>query len=205
MQSHSASLSGTEHRGGDTPSSVEAGSAPCTLTVYPRIVQAGPPAVITWIRDLAPNATLDQNDAGAVRGVGLISPVPIAPTRHPSGGVSALRVRPDFSGARIGVAIARGIDQLRGSGRLRPPLLLLTDLLERQARGLRNDIEHRVRRSARQCQTMQSFPRANSHRGTIEFGRLLDPLALRALRLLVLFANNPRGIARRRLAMISRG
>ena len=169
------------------------------------MVQAGPPGFIPGIRDRAPNATLDQNDAREVRGVGIISPGPIAPTRHPSGGNSELRSLPDFSVTRADVAIAPGIDPLRGPGRLRPSLLLLTDLLERQARGLRNDIEHRVRRSARQCQAMQSFPRANSHRRTIEFGRLLDPLALRALRLLVLFANNPRGIARQRIAMISRG
>ena len=115
-----------------------------------------------------------------------------------------LRSLPDSSGVRVGVVIARGIDRLRKPGRFRTSPLLLTYLLERQARGLRNDIKHSVRRSARQRQAMQSFPSADSHSGSIEFRRLFDPFPLRALRLLVLLAHNPRGVARWRIGMISR-
>jgi hypothetical protein len=97
-----------------------------------------------------------------------------------------------------------GIDQLRERGRLRTPPLLLMYLLERQARGLRNDIKHRVRRPAWQRQAMQSFPGADSRRGSIEFRRLLDPFPLRALRLLRLLAHNPRGEGCWRIGMISR-
>ena len=115
-----------------------------------------------------------------------------------------LRSLPDSSGVRVGVVIARGIDRLRKPGRFRTSPLLLTYLLERQARGLRNDIKHSVRRSARQRLAMQSFPSADSHSGSIEFRRLFDPFPLRALRLLILLADNPRGVARWRIGMISR-
>ena len=72
--------------------------------------------------------------------------------------------------------------------------LLLTYLLDRQVRRLRNDIEHRVRRATRQRQAMQSFPSADSDRGSIEFTRLFDSFSLRALRFLDLLANNVRRI-----------
>jgi hypothetical protein len=97
-----------------------------------------------------------------------------------------------------------GIGQLREPGSFRTSPLLLMYLPERQARGLRNDIEHSVRRFAWQRQAMQSFPSADSHCGSIVFGRLLDPFPLRALRLLNLLTHNPRGVACWRIGVIRR-
>jgi hypothetical protein len=107
----------------------------------------------------------------------------MAPARYPSGGICVL---------------------LRQPGSFRTSPLLLLYLLERQARVLRNDIEHSVRRPAWQRQAMQSFPGADSRRGSIQLGRLLHPFPLRALRLLNLLAHNPRGVACWRIGMISR-
>lgn len=115
-----------------------------------------------------------------------------------------LRSPLDSSGARVAIVISRGIAKLRQLGRFRTSPLLLTDLLERQVRGLRNDIEHSVRRSTWQRQAMQSFPSADSHSGSIVLRRLFDPFPLRALRLLGLLAHNPRGVSRWRIGMIIR-